>query len=289
MIKAIFHSLRPKQWTKNGFLFAGLFFSRNLANGFLAARAAAAFALFCLVSSAGYLINDVLDREKDRAHPVKKARPVASGALPVWAALFMAVIMLGSGIGLAFRLGTGFGMYTVAYALLTIGYSLALKHVMILDLLVVACGFVLRAAAGAVVIDVSISSWLLLCTIFLALFLIINKRRHERVAMGGRAEDHRSGLSRYSPYLLDQMSHVVTASMVMAYALYTMAEETVEKFHTRNLILTIPFVLFGIFRYQYAVHQEGKGDSPEAVLLHDLPFLVNIGLYLAAVAVILYL
>jgi len=289
MIGVIIRSWRPKQWTKNGFLFAGLIFSRNVFHGPLLARAAAGFALFCLLSSAGYLINDVMDREKDRAHPVKRFRPIPSGALPVWGAVLMAVIMLGLGIGLSFRLGTGFGVYAAAYALLTIGYSLALKRVMILDLIVVACGFVLRAAAGAVVIDVTISSWLLLCTIFLALFLIINKRRHERVAMGERAEDHRSGLSRYSPYLLDQMSHVVTASMVMAYALYTMAEETVEKFHTRNLIVTIPFVLFGIFRYQYAVHQEGKGDSPETVLLHDLPFLVNIGLYLAAVAVILYL
>ncbi|MFH1941491.1 MAG: hypothetical protein ABIL68_05250 [bacterium] len=185
-------------------------------------------------------------------------------------------------------LNTRFGWIAAAYVVVMLSYTFFLKKVVILDVIVIASGFVLRAVAGAVVIDVSISSWLLVCTIFLALFLGLNKRRHELILLGEDATSHRHILKEYSPYLLDQMISVVTASTVMAYALYTTAAETVEKFGTRNLILTLPFVLYGIFRYLYLVHQKNMGGSPEQIFIKDGAMMLNIVLYLAVVGVILY-
>jgi 4-hydroxybenzoate polyprenyltransferase len=288
MIVPLIQSLRPKQWTKNLPLFAGLVFSVHFFETAFLFRAAAGFVLFCLLSSAEYLINDLMDLEKDRAHPVKSKRPLASGKVSIPLVIVTALILFSGGLYASFLLETGFGWIALSYSLMILAYSLFLKRVVILDVIIVALGFVLRAIAGAVVIGVSISSWLLVCAVFLALFLTLSKRRHELVLLGGDATAHRKNLGEYTPYLLDQMVAVVTASTVMAYALYTTASETVEKFGTRNLIFTLPFVLYGIFRYLYLVHQKNLGGSPELILLKDRPMQLNILLYIFMVGFILY-
>lgn len=281
-------SLRPKQWTKNCFLFAGLLFSKSFFQGPLVVKASAGFLLFCLLSGAEYLINDLVDLKGDRLHPLKRQRPLASGKLSISFTVIVSIVFFIGGIVLSFLLDTTFGLIAIIYVLMMLGYTIVFKHIVILDVIVIALGFVLRAIAGAIVIDVSISSWLLVCTIFLALFLGLSKRRHELVLLGDDAINHRKILEEYSPYLLDQMIAVVTASTVMAYALYTTAPETVEKFGTRNLIFTIPFVLYGIFRYLYLVHQKKLGGSPEQILIQDRSTIINIIFYLLTVGFILY-
>ncbi len=289
MLKYLFLSLRPKQWTKNVLLFAGLIFSKNLFHWPLLLKAAAGFVLFCVLSGAGYLINDILDLRQDRIHPLKSRRPIASGRLPVSLALAAALLLMAAGLAVAFAIDGLFGLVALAYVSITIGYALFFKHVVILDMIVLATGFVFRAVAGVAVIHVTISSWLLVCTIFLALFLTLGKRRHELVVLGARAGSHRPILQEYSPYLLDQMVSVVTASTLMTYTMYTMAAETIEKFGTRNLVLTTPFVLFGIFRYLYLMHQKKLGGSPEQILLKDVPMVINILLYFIVTSLIIYL
>jgi len=289
MVGSIIESLRPRQWTKNLLLFAGLLFSKNLFQVDLLFKAAVGFVIFCFLSGAEYIINDIIDLKQDRAHPLKSRRPIASGRLPVSLAVVVAVVLAIGGIVSSFLLSRAFGWIAVTYFVLVLGYTLVLKRVVILDVIIIALGFVLRAVAGAAVIGVSISSWLLICTTFLALFLALSKRRHELILLGENATLHREILEEYSPYLLDQMVAVVTASTVMAYALYTTSAETVEKFGTRNLIFTLPFVLYGIFRYLYLVHQKNMGGSPEQILIRDLPMIINIFLYLLVTGFILYL
>jgi len=288
MILPLIESLRPKQWTKNLLIFAGLLFSQKLFDVPLLLKSAAAFFLFCLLSGSEYVVNDLKDVEQDRNHPIKSKRPIASGRLSIsFAIVFVLIFMIG-GIAAAFLLERGFGWIALSYTVLMLAYTFRLKHIVILDMIIIAMGFVLRAVAGAAAIGVTISSWLLVCTTFLALFLALSKRRHELILLGDDAESHRKILGEYSPYLLDQMVAVVTASTVMAYALYTMAPETVDKFGTRNLIFTLPFVLYGIFRYLYLVHQKNMGGSPEMILLKDRSMIINIFLYLAAAGLILY-
>lgn len=288
LIRAIVQSLRPKQWTKNLLLFSGLLFSQNLLETTFFIKVTLGFILFSILSGGVYLINDIVDLKQDRLHPLKSQRPLASGRLPVPWAIVTALILLSIGLSLSFHLQTEFGWVALIYLLLTMGYTLIFKHVIILDVLIIAVGFVLRAIAGAVVIDVSISSWLLICTTFLALFLALTKRRHELVLLQENAVNHRKILNEYSTYLLDQMISVVTASTVMAYALYTTSSETVEKFGTRKLIWTLPFVIFGIFRYLYLVHKKNMGGSPEHILIKDRSLAVNIFLYVLTVVFILY-
>ncbi len=289
MIGPLIESLRPKQWSKNLLLFAGLFFSRNVFHLSLVLRVVFGFVLFCLISGGVYLFNDLFDLKKDREHPVKSKRPLPSGRLSVSSAIVSSIILIGGGLLLSFYLKIEFGYFALSYVAINIAYSLILKHIVILDVILIAFGFVIRAVSGAVIIGVSISSWLLICTIFLALFLALCKRRHELVFLGSSAEQHRKILSEYSPELLDQMISVVTASTVMAYALYTMSAETVDKFGTRNLIFTIPFVIYGIFRYLYLVHQRNLGGSPELILLKDRSMIVNIALFLVVSGLIIYL
>lgn len=285
---ALFASLRPHQWTKNLLLFAALALSKHLFEVGPFLRAASAFALFCGLSGTVYLINDLVDVERDRLHPNKRLRPIASGALAVRAALGFAVILgLVSLLG-SFALGRRFGFAAVVYLALNLAYSLKLKEVVIVDVLSVSAGFVLRAIAGAIAIGVQISDWLLICTILLALFLSLCKRRAELTTLSGSASEHRRILSEYSPYLLDQMISVVTASCVTAYAFYTTARETVEKYQTDRLVWTFPFVLYGIFRYLYLVHQKEQGGSPTEILLTDRPLLLNLGLWAAAIVWIVY-
>lgn len=288
MLKLFIQSIRPAQWTKNGLLFAGLIFSKQMDEPSVFLKSFAGFAAFCALSACVYLFNDILDRNRDRLHPVKSQRPIASGALPVRAAASGSVFLGASGLISAFLIDPGFGWISVAYMAMMIGYGIVLKRIVILDVIVIALGFVLRAAAGAEIVNAAISSWLLTCTIFLALFLALSKRRHEIHVLGEKAAQHRANLTEYSPVFIDQMISVVTASTVMAYALYTTSIETIEKFGTRNLIYTLPFVLYGIFRYLYLVHIRNEGGSPEKILLHDKPMIVNVALYLAAVLIILY-
>jgi 4-hydroxybenzoate polyprenyltransferase len=288
LFKALIRALRPKQWTKNVIVFAALVFSGQLVDPAQAGKAALAFALFCLLSGSGYLLNDLLDRERDRRHPLKAKRPIASGALPPSTAWVVFFFLAGGSLGMAFFLSVPFGYAALAYFLLQIAYSLWLKAAVILDVFAIAAGFVLRAVAGAEVIAVEISSWLLVCTMLLALFLGLCKRRHELVLLEEEAGGHRASLASYSTLLLDQMIAVVTASTVVAYALYTMADETVQKFQTDGLKYTLPFVLYGIFRYLYLVHQKEEGGNPETTLLTDRPLLVNLAMYALAVGYILY-
>jgi 4-hydroxybenzoate polyprenyltransferase len=281
-------SLRPTQWTKNVIVFAGLIFSERLLDPRAATHAMVAFAVFCLLSSVVYLVNDVRDREADRRHPVKSRRPIASGALSARAALAAALALTAISLSAAFAINAPFGLVAVAYVGLMVLYSATLKHVVILDALTIAVGFVLRAIGGAVAIDVEFSHWLLLLTLLLALFLALSKRRAELVTLADDAHSHRKILAEYSPYLLDQMIGVVTASTLLAYAFYTISPETVQKFHTDRLLWTVPFPLYGIFRYLYLVHQRDGGGNPSEALVTDRPLLVCVALWAAAVIVILY-
>jgi 4-hydroxybenzoate polyprenyltransferase len=287
LLRAILVSIRPRQWVKNLFVLAGLIFSQQLFTPLLW-PALAAFVLFCALSGAIYLFNDVADRERDRLHPTKRERPVASGELPVGVAVTVATLLLAVSLAAGFALTPRFGVTALAYALLLILYSIWLKHLVIVDVLVVAMGFVLRAVAGALAIDVEISGWLLICTILLALFLALGKRRHEVLAYAAESARYRPILGEYNSALLDQMIAVVTASTVTAYALYTMSPETVAKFRTHWLPATLPFVLYGIFRYLYLLYRRQLGGHPSELFLNDRALLVNTVLWMLAVLLIIY-
>jgi 4-hydroxybenzoate polyprenyltransferase len=286
-------SLRPGQWTKNLLVFAGLLFGnasvgRGLFDGPTLVRATAAFVIFCALSGVVYLVNDITDRESDRQHPIKAKRPIASGVLSVAVAISAAIVIGGGALAGAALLGRAFLLVAASYLGLQLLYSGPLKQIVIIDVLAIALGFVLRAVAGAVAVDVAISHWLLVCTILLALFMALAKRRHEIVLLADGATSHRPILREYSPYLLDQMIAVVTASTLIAYIFYTISPETQQKFGTAWLGLTIPFPLYGIFRYLYLVHRREGGGSPADLLLTDRPLLACVALWALAVALIIY-
>ena len=281
-------SLRPNQWTKNLFVFGALVFAQKLNDPHAVLRATAAFVVFCALSGAVYLVNDVLDREQDQRHPLKAMRPIASGAVDPKTALVIALVIAASALVAASRFGLPFFATACAYLGLLWAYSAYLKHFVILDVLTIAAGFTLRAVAGGAAISVPVSHWLLVCTSLLALFLALSKRRHELVLLAADASDHRPSLDQYTPYLLDQMISVVTASTLIAYAFYTISPETTEKFGTTLLSLTIPFPLYGIFRYLYLVHRRDLGGSPAELLLNDRPLLVCVGLWAFAVILVIY-
>jgi 4-hydroxybenzoate polyprenyltransferase len=290
---SLFVSLRPSQWTKNLIVFAALLFGQQ--NGGPAfvdppsiVRALAAFAIFCALSGVVYLINDVADREKDRLHPLKRRRPIAAGAVSPATALMTAAVLGAGALASAYALRPAFALVALTYVSLLALYSGPLKHVVIIDVLTIAIGFVLRAVAGAVAIGVPISHWLLILTILLALFLALSKRRHELVMLADGATGHRPILEEYSPYLLDQMIAVVTASTVLSYIVYTVSPETTQKFNTDYLPVTLVFPLYGIFRYLYLVHQKEGGGSPSDMLLNDRPLLACVALWATSVAAIIY-
>ena len=287
LARALLVSLRPRQWAKNLFVFAGVIFSQQLLTPRLW-PALAAFVIFCGLSGAIYLFNDVADADKDRLHETKRRRPVASGALPVGAAIAFGALLLFGCLAAAFTLSPAFGLVALSYGALNTAYSVWLKHLVILDVLTVATGFVLRAVAGAVAVDVEISGWLLICTILIALFLALGKRRHEYRSLTGDAAAHRPILAEYSEGFLDQMISVVTASTVTTYALYTMSPETVAKFHTRLLPLTLPFVLYGIFRYLYLLYRRDLGGNPSDLLVTDRGLLLDALLWMIATLAIIY-
>jgi 4-hydroxybenzoate polyprenyltransferase len=288
LLHGLFRSLRPHQWFKNIFLFAALVFAQRLTDVHAFLRALAGFGIFCALSSGVYLVNDIRDREQDRLHPRKRMRPIASGAVPVSLAAGLAAVLLAGGVACSVPLGTGFFLTAVAYAALSLGYCFGLKRVVILDVMVLASGYTLRAAAGAEAIPVSISNWLLICTSLLALFLGFCKRRQELTSLVDRGVSHRAVLAHYSEEFLDQMIAVVTASTVISYLLYSFSEEIAHKLHTDKLAMTAPFVLYGIFRYFYLVHLRGGGGHPARDLMGDPPLVVNFLLYAATVVMILY-
>ena len=279
---------RPKEWIKNTFLFAPLFFAQKVLQPEAVLKSTLAFAVFCLAAGGVYLINDICDREEDKKHPQKSARPIASGALPVSLAVAAAMVLFASSIAIALVLSRPFAFITLGYIILNIAYSNWLKHMVILDVFSIAAGFVLRVVAGAVVINVEMSHWLLICTMLLALFLGFSKRRYELVALANDATLHRRVLAEYNPTFLDMMIAIVTSVTVVAYVFYTISEETVQKFHTDKLLLTVPFVLYGIFRYLYQVYHKNHGGDPSRTLLTDGPLLVNVILWGLACGLIIY-
>jgi 4-hydroxybenzoate polyprenyltransferase len=282
-------SLRPQQWVKNGFVFAALIFSRSITDWHRNARVAAGAILFCLISSAVYLLNDILDASEDRKHPLKRLRPLASGRLGLGTASLAAIVLGLVSLGGAWILDHTFFIIVAAYGLINVLYSWVLKRVVLLDVFVISAGFVLRVVSGGVIIHVEISPWLIVCTTLLALFLALSKRRHELVVLGREAGNHRAILSHYSPYYLDQLIGIVTASTLMSYALYTLSNDVRMKFPGKRLELTIPFVLFGIFRYLYLMHQNEEGGNPTRLFLTD-PVLLSVVLFWAAsVIFIIYL
>jgi len=269
-------------------VFAALALSKHLFEPEHALRAAGAFLLFCGLSGAVYLVNDVADIEKDQLHPVKRLRPIASGQLSVRSALAVALVLGLSCLAASFLLGPWFGLTGLVYLALNLAYSFQLKDVVILDALSISLGFVLRAVAGGLAVRVQISDWLLVCTLLLALFLALAKRRHELTSLSDQARGHRKILAEYSPYLLDQMIQIVAASCVTAYAFYTLAPETHEKYQTNALAWTIPFVIYGVFRYLYLVHQKEQGGSPTEILVTDRPLLLTVALWALVIVAIVY-
>ena len=289
VIGALVTSLRPKQWPKNLLVFAGLVFSLNLFNLTDLLLSLGGFVAFCLLSGAVYLVNDVVDVEKDRLHPTKRLRPIASGRLGLGTARTAAVVVALVGLGGSFALYWPFGIVGLAYFLLEIAYSFKLKHVVVLDVMTVAAGFALRAVAGTVLVHVTLSSWLFVCTILFALFISLAKRRHELLTLEAGGTGHRAVLENYSEQLLDQMMAVATSATVIAYCLYTIAPETIAKFGTHSLMLTVPFVLYAIYRYLYLVYRREMGGAPEQALLGDWPLLVDVLLWMASVVAVIYL
>ncbi|MBM4142060.1 MAG: decaprenyl-phosphate phosphoribosyltransferase [Lentisphaerae bacterium] len=283
-------ALRPSQWTKNAVVPAAFVFAlgdRGQPVGPVdGLRVAAATLLFCLVSSAVYLFNDIRDLEADRLHPLKKHRPLAAGRVGVGAAGLVSALLAAGSLGGAWLVAPRFAGVMSAYVLIQLVYSLALKRVALVDIMVIAAGFVLRAVAGAVVVEATISPWLLLCAFLLAVFLALCKRRHEKLLLEDAAGGHRPSLDKYDRSLLDQLIGVAASSTIVAYAIYTLAPGTVAKFGTSALGLTIPFVMFGVFRYLDLVYRHEGGDRPERILLSDVPILVNLALYGIAVALI---
>ena len=279
--------MRPAQWPKNSFVLAPLVFGRLLGDARAVERGLLAVVAFCLASSAVYLVNDLKDREEDRKHPIKCLRPIAAGTLPVPGAVAAAIGLALGAAAIAYALPGAFALALGAYLALNVLYTMGWKHVVILDVMIISFGFVLRVLAGAAATAVVVSSWLILCTIFLSLFLAFSKRRHELVLLADAATEQRRVLNDYSPAFLDQMINVVTASAVVSYALYAVAPETVQKYHTENLVYTIPMVLFGIFRYLYLTYHLTGERNPTEAILRDAPFLINMVIWgLAAVWIV---
>lgn len=280
-------TMRPKQWAKQVFILAALVFDGKLLQPHYVARSLLAVVVFCLVSGAVYTMNDLADVEKDRTHPRKRNRPLASGRLSPAVARAAVVLLLVVSLMGAYVLGKGFLAVTAVYFLVNVAYSFLLKSHVIMDLLTLATGFVLRVAAGVVVVDVArFSPWLYVCTTLLALFISISKRRHEVLLLAGNAGSHRATLNDYSVPLLDQYSMVVTSTTLMAYSLYTFSAPNLPDNHA--MMLTIPFVIYGLFRYMYLVQVRGMGGAPEDIALRDRPLIVCVSLWALAVALVLY-
>ena len=281
-------TMRPRQWFKNIFLFVGLVFSQNLFQIDLFIKVCEGFLVFCLAASSIYVFNDIHDRESDRRHPEKYRRPLAQGSLLVSEAYMVSMVLAAIAFILAFLLNRTFFVILLAYVILNLAYSLKIKQIVILDIMFIASGFVLRILAGTTLAGVNPSDWLVICTITLSLFLGFSKRRNELVLMGENAGTQRKVLKEYSIHFLDQMISMVTACTVMSYILYTVSPETVGRFGTKNLMFSIPFALFGVFRYLYLIYLKKKIGDPIDLILKDFPFLLNILLWISAIMIIIY-
>jgi 4-hydroxybenzoate polyprenyltransferase len=288
-LHAFVRSLRPEQWSKNSVVFAGLLFGDRLTQGpeYIIA-AVSTFLVFCGLSGTVYIVNDIADRAADAGHPLKRRRPIAAGVLAPGPALAGAAVLAAACLATAFAVSIRLGLVSLAYLGLLGLYSFYLKHLVILDVLTIAVGFVLRAVAGAVAVRVMISPWLLICVTLLAVFVSLAKRRHELTLLGEGAGEHRPSLAAYSPYLLDQMISVVTAATLVAYIVYTTSSDTATRVGSGALSLTIPFVLYGLFRYLYLVHQEDQGGSPTNMLVTDRGLMVCVALWALSVGALLY-
>lgn len=285
----ILQTARPKQWIKNCFIFIALFFSMSFLNPVMVLKTVESFVLFCFLASGIYIFNDIIDVENDKIHPKKKNRPIAAGKLKIKNAYLAFVLMSLLAIFGSYFVNWQVCLLFSIYFILFLTYSLKLKHFVIIDILVIAFGFVLRVLIGAFAISVPVSHWLVICTIFISLFLGFSKRRQKLITLQNQSAKHRKALSEYSPQFLDQMVAISTASIIISYTLYTTAAETVARIHTDGLIYTVPFVLYGVFRYLYLVYQKKEGGSPSELIISDKPFLANIILWVIAVFVILYL
>jgi 4-hydroxybenzoate polyprenyltransferase len=283
----VLRALRVKQWTKNGAMLAPLLFAKGVFTQGLALKAALGVASFSLLASAVYVVNDWFDREKDRLHPEKRKRPIAAGHLGPGAAFGLVLACLGGSGALAASLGGGFLGVLGGYLALQVLYTGLLKRLVLLDIMAIALGFILRVVAGAVAIDVVVSNWLFLCTLLLAVFLGFAKRRAELSSLED-ATAHRANLADYTVPMLDQMMSISAACCILAYGLYTVSKETVEHVGSDHLKFTVPFVVYGVFRYLFLVHKRGAGGAPEKVLLGDAPLLVDIALFLAVAGWALY-
>jgi len=288
VLTALFKSMRPRQWPKNVFVFVALFFDGQVINVTSLLPTILAFVLLCLMSSGVYLMNDLADIESDRRHPTKRFRPLPAGELQKGTAGAAAVFFALGSLTAGFALSTGFGLILLAYLVTQIAYTFWLKHVVLLDVSIVAAGFILRIAAGVTIIDVQrFSPWLYIFGGFLALFLVVGKRRHELVLLGDDARHHRAILQEYNLELIDRMLGIITTGAVVSYSLYTFLSEGLPENHA--MMLTIPFVLYGIFRYLYLIHVRNEGGAPEEIVLRDRPFQVTILLYGLAAFIALYI
>jgi 4-hydroxybenzoate polyprenyltransferase len=288
MWKSLLKAMRPKQWIKNLIVFTALVFDQQLFNLGPLLRTLAGFILLCLAASAVYLINDLADLEQDRLHPVKRTRPLASGELSPSIARIAAAIFAVLALGLGFYLGLGFGLIMATYIGMNLLYSLYLKHIPIIDVMVLASGFVLRVGAGVVLIVVKrFSPWMYVCVTLLALFIGLGKRRAEMVLLSDQANSHRRVLDGYTLPFIDHLLSIVSSTAIVAYSLYTFSAENLPGNHL--MMLTIPFVIYGIFRYLYLIHVEGAGGAPEELLLRDHPLLATAALWALSVVIVLYL
>jgi 4-hydroxybenzoate polyprenyltransferase len=288
MARHFWASLRVEQWVKNAFVLLPLMFSRHLFEGAAALKAGGLFALFCVLSSAVYLFNDVLDREKDRLHPDKRQRPVAAGNLSAGAAVAGAAALSVLALSCALFLSPAAAGFLAGYAGLNLFYTLSLKRVAVLDVMAIALGFVLRVSAGAAVIGVPASPWLIVCTFLLSSFLGFCKRKQELAVLGPTPSGHRAALADYSLPYLDQLISASAAATVITYALYTLADETVEKFGTQGLLFSVPFVVYGVFRYIYQVNVRGDTRSPSQIILTDKSLMAGLVLWLFVCAGVIY-
>jgi 4-hydroxybenzoate polyprenyltransferase len=288
VLLGLLRSLRVKQWAKNSVIFAALIFARQFDDFERVLRSSLAFGVFCLLSSSVYLLNDVFDLAKDRAHPTKCRRPVAAGEVPPPVAVVAGLAIGGGSLVLAYMLVPSFAVVGAVYLVSNLLYSVWLKKIVIVDVMVISMGFVLRAVAGGLAIEVDVSAWLIICTILLSLFLALCKRRQE-MALLANAAHYRDILKEYSVEFVDQMITIVTAATLVAYCSYTLSTDVQHRLGTENLYVTVPFVIYGIFRYLYLVHKKEKGGSPTEALFSDPPLMLNILLWATASVLLLYL
>ena len=286
MVWPLLLALRPRQWTKNGLIFVALAFTLNLQDGTLVGKAVQVFVCFCALSSAGYLLNDVMDVEADRQHPTKRLRPIAAGSVPIGLALGLGLLLAVVGLVGTFAINLPLGGLAVAYIALTALYSVSLKHVVLVDIFGLSAGFVLRAAAGALAIDVPISPWLYIATMLGSLLIALGKRRAELEVLGVEASGHRRNLEAYSLEFIDQLILIVSSAALMTYALYTFSAENLPRNH--SMMMTIPVVLYGLFRYLFLVHEGSAGGSPEDLLFRDRPLMVAVVIWVVLAVATLY-